>query len=390
MGAEVCAAAVAADTVLAEIAGSFDYLLYVSPNDSDEAWDRFSASSFREDPTFAYRRIDLDVVGLRERLERVRTADVADEAIARLLEGKRRELLHYLGLLTERGTPAFLERSIRLSGEVTDDLLAVAEDVLAWSRERMDSDDAAEPPVSPEAFAARAEDEIRRYRRQDPPLSASVHIRGDINALMVSGDRLFVPARRPFRADRVEALIHHEVGVHVLTWWNGHVQPLRILASGLGGYQEAQEGLGVLSELLCGGLTTHRLRELAARVIAARSVIDGASFLETFTDLHDERGFGAPRAFDLADRVHRGGGLVKDAGYLRGLVRLMAHLQAGGDLEPLLIGKPSLDDLDDIASLRAREILAEPRLHPHWLVGEGAQRLADLRAAPDVTTALLG
>jgi uncharacterized protein (TIGR02421 family) len=386
MGAEVSAAARKADAQLTEIAGAFDYLLYVSPINSDAAWQEFAAAGFDEEPRHVYREVDLDLEGLRRRLAAVDLEAVEDPAIARLLEGKREELRGYLDLIADRGTPKFLQHSLALSGTVGDALALLADEVLRWAQA---GEDDPEPTVSAGAFAARAEEEIRAYRRQDAALSASVHLRHDIVALMVSRDQLLVPETRRLAPARVEPLIHHEVGTHLLTWWNGHVQPLRMLADGLGGFTETQEGLGVLAELLWGGLTPNRLGELAARVIAARSVIDGATFRETFGDLHEARGLAAARAFDLAERVHRGGGLVKDAGYLRGLQRLVVYLQQGGDLDPLLVGKPALDDVDDIAALLERGILEPPRLRPHWLDGPGAERLDALRAAPDVAAVVL-
>jgi uncharacterized protein (TIGR02421 family) len=387
MPVPLASAAVEADATLAEVAASFDYLLYVSPRNSHDAWRRFSAASTRQPPRFTYRDVDVDVVGLRRRLEAVPIDAVEDPAIARLLAGKRDELLHYLGLLDERGTAAFLRRSIALSGGVDDDLLTVAEELLEATA---DDPEDPESTVTAVDFAARAEAELRAYRAQDATLRAGVQVRDDVGSLMVTGNQLLVPADRRLSPGRVEALIHHEVGVHILTWWNGDAQPLRMLADGLGGYLEAQEALGVLAELLSDGLSVARLRVLAARVVAARSVIDGATFLETYADLHDGRGLPAEGAFDLAERVHRGGGLVKDAVYLRGLVRLIDLLQEGLDLDLLLVGKPSLDDLGDIAALLARGVLHPPRVRPRWLDGAGRRRLAAVRAAPDVTSALLG
>src|SRR5690606_17407786 len=132
--------------------------------------------------------------------------------------------------------------------------------------------------------------------------------------------RLRVPAHR------VDALLQHEIGTHVVTFANGSAQPLGLLATGLAGYEELQEGLAVLSEHLVDGLDTSRLRLLAARVVAVRSVIDGADFVETYRLLAEEHDVDPTTAFTVAMRVHRGGGLTKDAVYLRGLVRLLGYL----------------------------------------------------------------
>ena len=51
----------------------------------------------------------------------------------------------------------------------------------------------------------------------------------------------------------------------------------------------------------------------------------------------------APRtAFTVAMRVYRGGGLTKDAIYLRGLEQVSGYLAAGGEVERLLVGKVAI------------------------------------------------
>ena len=52
------------------------------------------------------------------------------------------------------------------------------------------------------------------------------------------------------------ALLHHEVGTHLVTHVNGTHQPIKVLGVGLAGYDETQEGLAVLAEYLV--RRTHR------------------------------------------------------------------------------------------------------------------------------------
>ena len=140
-------------------------------------------------------------------------------------------------------------------------------------------------------------------------------------------------------SSRVEALIQHEVGTHVLTYHNGRAQRLRHLYTGFAGYDALQEGLAVLAEYLVGGLSRPRLRLLAARVVAAHLMIDGASFVETFRTLDRTYDFAQRTAFVVTMRTYRSGGLTKDAVYLRGLRQILDYLAGGGDLEPLFVGK---------------------------------------------------
>jgi uncharacterized protein (TIGR02421 family) len=208
-----------------------------------------------------------------------------------------------------------------------------------------------------------------------------VEIRDGTSGVMVSnGDLLVAPSTRVPR-ERVAALLHHEVGTHLLTHVNGSHQPLHVLATGLAGHDETQEGLAVLAEHLVGGLTTGRLRQLAARVVAVHRMSEGASFSTVHQALVDA-GMGEGPAFTVAMRVFRGGGFTKDAVYLRGIRELVEHLGAGGDLEVLWLGKMSLTDIPLVEELRDRGDLLPPRLRPRYLdVPTVQERLA---AVPDL------
>src|SRR5690606_34911756 len=180
--------------------------------------------------------------------------------------------------------------------------------------------------------------------------------------------------------NRVASLIHHEVGTHVLTFYNGKAQPLKLLYSGLADYDELQEGLAVLSEYLTGGLTRGRLRLLAARVIAGHSLTEGADFCSTFHKLSEEYGFEMGTAFDVTARIHQGGGCTKDIIYLRGLINLMDYLKKGGKLEPLFVGKIAQKHVSLMEELHYRKILNPMPLLPRYLQDkEALSRLENIK-----------
>jgi uncharacterized protein (TIGR02421 family) len=147
----------------------------------------------------------------------------------------------------------------------------------------------------------------------------------------------------------------------------------------LAGYEGFQEGLAVLAEFLVGGLSRPRLRLLAARVAAAHCVVQRMSFVETFRHLQTF-GFGRHAAYTIAMRVHRGGGLTKDAVYLRGLVEVLHYLRRGGALEAALLGKMAAEHIPVVEELLHRNILHPPPLRPLYLqhpdVPERLERLA--------------
>ena len=152
-----------------------------------------------------------------------------------------------------------------------------------------------------------------------------------------------------------------------MTYFNGQAQPFKLLSAGLAGYEELQEGLAVLAEYLVGGLSKPRLRLLAARVVAAQSLIDGASFIDTFRLLNDSYQFKQQFAFNIVTRIYRGGGYTKDAIYLRGLLGLLQYLRSEPLHELFFIGKIAISHIPIIQELRRRKVLHAPALLPHFL-----------------------
>jgi hypothetical protein len=119
----------------------------------------------------------------------------------------------------------------------------------------------------------------------------------------------------------------------------------------------------VLAEHLAGGLSCARLRTLALRVLAVRWMIEGVGFVEAFRRMGD-LGFSNRSAFMTTLRVFRGGGLTKDAIYLRGLGQLLEYLTARHDLEPLYSGKFGLHHVPYVRELRRRGVLRPPAILP--------------------------
>ncbi len=367
-----------ADRELAAIDGSFDSLLLVSPVNADAAWERFRDSGYERAPDFRYRLLPMDPDLLKRRLYAVRLEDVEDPASWRLLRDKREELDRQITLLADRNSPGFLQGSIRLFGHLRAGLLERALEVLAEIPVPAASDRG--PRVGARDFAARAEEEFEHYRRQYPAFSSESQIRPDLVGLMVSSGKLLIGEGLALAPERVEAMIQHEVGTHVLTFVNGAAQPFLQLSRGFASYDELQEGLGVLAEYLVGGLDAHRVRLLAGRVLAVHGVMEGAEFVETFRQLHREHDFDAYTAFGIATRAHESGGFTRDMIYLRGLLGVVEHIRDGGDLEPMYVGKIAARHLDVMQEFRERGVLRPTPLMPRFMDRpEARDRLAAIR-----------
>jgi uncharacterized protein (TIGR02421 family) len=373
------------DRRLCEVADSFDFLLQVSPLDGDRAWSRFHRSHFEKAPVFSYRPLPADPSILKRRLFDTPVERIEDPALAILFREKQDEVARQITMLQDINTRRFLHGSLQLYGEVGDELVGRARELLELLPPRA-REESRGKSVDAAGFAELARAELDRYRKRWQEVETRVEIRDDLSSgLMVSRGALLIGKDTRIPAARAEALVQHEVGTHVLTYYNGRAQPLRQLYSGLAGYDSFQEGLAVLSEFLVGGLSRPRLRVLAARVTAARRMVDGASFVETFRSLVRDEGFGQRAAFTIATRIYRGGGLTKDAGYLLGLTDVLEYLGGSGDIEPLIVGKIARDHVPIISELRWRKVLKEPPLQPRWLTDPVAsERLAYVRGGVSV------
>lgn len=373
-----------ADDTLATASEAYELLLQLTPTNTHQAWFQFKRHRFEKVPALHYRPLLVDPVVLKRRLFQTPVERIEDPALGMVYRQKLYEVDRQITMLQDRNTPRLLHESIQLFGGVEDDLHGLALDLLEHI-----------PPRSREAgsggqvdavtFAKRAREEVDSFRSRSAGVTARVMVREDVTGLMVSRGNLLVSAHSRIPSSRVEALVQHEVGTHVLTYHNGRAQKLRLLSVGLTGYDALQEGLAVLSEYLVGGLSRPRLRLLAGRVVAVRCLLEGADFVETFRELRVGHGFSSKTAFTVTVRVHRSGGLTKDAVYLRGLRQMLEYLRGGGELEPLFVGKIAVEHIPIIRELTWRGVLTRPPLLPGYLQDPEAQmRLTRLRKGKGV------
>ena len=348
-------------------------LFNLTPTNAAEAWTDFERGGFSHPPVLQSRPLGIDLDLLRRRLYDMEFERVEDPLLHELLTTKRDELARQINLLDDRDTSRFLYGSLALYGDVGERLLKDAQELLGVLPHEPEPDER----VTAAGFAEAAEEELEHYRAGYPGFDNTLEVRPDVSDLMVSHGRLMIPATAYFRARRVQPLIQHEVGTHVLTYANGARQPLEMLCVGLPGYEETQEGLALLAEYAIDGLDPQRLRVLAARVVAVQRVLDGAGFLEVFEELHGTYGFAPRTAWSVAIRVTRSGGLTKDVIYLRGINRVLEFAAERKDLSALLVGKLSIEHVPLIEELLNRGVLQPAWIRPRWLDIEGAsERLA--------------
>lgn len=377
------------DTKLADIGASFDPLLLVTPVNAEQAWLEFRRSNYSRQPAFVYRPLPEDPRALKARLWAIRPDRVEDPTLLYLFRDTQAYFDRQINLLLDIDRDRFLHTSIQLYGGVEPGLLALANQLLDTLPTR-----ASEPQrstLSAQEFAGLATSEILCYRERTPDFGTIPEVRADMySGLMVSSGQFYIGSEARIPTARADALIQHEIGTHVVTYYNGGVQPFHLLRVGLPGYDELQEGLAVLGEYIAGGLDAPRMRTLAARVVAVAAMIDGASFAETWQMLRDRR-FPQRAAFTITTRVYRGGGLTKDAMYLRGLSGILDYMAEGNSLDSLFLGKFGVRQVPVVEELLARETLSQPRVLPRYLERpEAGERIAALSRGLTVTDLVKG
>ncbi|MDW5288654.1 flavohemoglobin expression-modulating QEGLA motif protein [Formosa sp. PL04] len=343
------------DKDLANISERISFLLRVTPVNSNEEWETFKAQDFEKAPAFKYRLIALDPEVEKRKLFTIPIDKIEDPTLAFIFRGKRLEIEKQLIMLEERGSKNFRFVGESLYGGINTTVLKEAKHILETFPE---------PEIISNAkrldcyqFAEVAQKELDYYSGLFPDIDIGLEIRDDVAGIMVSKSKLLINDKLLIDEKRVDALIHHEIGTHILTYCNGKSQPIKQMYEGFEGYDQLQEGLAVIAEYLVGGLTVNRLRLLAGRVMAVESMLKGANFITTFNILRIKYSFSEYTAFMISMRVYRGGGLTKDAIYLAGIMDLMNYLKQGGQIEHLYTGKFNITHVDIIEELLYRNVL---------------------------------
>ncbi|OAN11519.1 hypothetical protein A3K86_21565 [Photobacterium jeanii] len=346
------------DRQLFSIARGVNTLSYINPTNLKQEKRRFLNKPFTYQPAFTYRQLDLDPYKFREKLYRLPVEDIRDADIQKMYRKTIDQLAVRIDLLTSIGTDEFLYNSLRYYGQPDDRDIANAKFILhaCEYQEKVEATISAKEAIT--AFKAAAEE----YGVKCSVVSSKTLIA----RAMVSGRSIKVNANSTFTQGDLDALIHHELGVHLVTTANADAQPLKVLKLGLPGNTHTQEGLAILCEHLAGSFPLHRLKTLALRVIAVDKMVNGESFNDTFHALKQDYKLSDDEAFTITARVYRGGGFTKDFLYLRGLKDAL-HCYHEQDLTALFVGKTGFEFKPLLEELIARDILQKPTYMPKAL-----------------------
>ncbi|MBU1138419.1 MAG: flavohemoglobin expression-modulating QEGLA motif protein [Proteobacteria bacterium] len=343
------------DAALYKVAKGVDTLRYINPINLAHERNLFFAKQCNYTPQFCYRQLHIDPFAFREKLYAIPVDNIQDVSIRQLYRSTIDMLAQKIDLLATIGTEHFLYNSLRFHGEPREADIELARFFLAA------------PPVEDEEgqeqFSAKECAKAFQQAINDYGFDCRVELSSRIVArAMVSSGRRKVLVNRSahFTETEIQALIHHELGVHMVTTVNANQQGLKIFKLGLRGNTETQEGLAILSEHLSGNLTLARIKMLAHRVMAVHMMVQNYDFSRTYKALTDDFGMSKEDAFNMGVRVYRGGGFTKDYLYLTGLRKLLQLYSSGTDLQLLFVGKTSIAFLNTLKEMLDRKVVTSP------------------------------
>ncbi|WP_295833862.1 flavohemoglobin expression-modulating QEGLA motif protein [uncultured Winogradskyella sp.] len=346
------------DANLNRLVKNIELLNYINPLNIAAEKKKFFSAKYNYEPEFKYPKIKFDGYKLHRLLFSQRLERIEDDAIRQLYEDV---IYEYSGLIecieTIGKGKKFYFNSLKSFGTPTERDIENAKFIL-----RFDNVDNADlDPIHDAEYAKQYFNEFsERY-----DFKYTIKISNNLSAaamVLNNTQTLVLRKNHKFSNNQLRVLANHEIGVHLVTTFNGLSQPLKVFSNGFPNNVETQEGLAVYSEYMSGSLTMYRLRELAFRVIAADSLSKGYSFSDTFDLLYGQYKLERNEAFSITQRVHRGGGFTKDFLYLSGLRNVFQFANDNQDLVKLLMGKVcmsytnTIDKLIDIG-------LAIPPIH---------------------------
>ena len=344
------------DKKLHRMLRSFELLAFVNPINTAAEQRRFAKNKYNELPSFKYSPIKVSPFELKQSLSSLQTAKISDVSIRYMYETVINSYFDKIDLLASLNTKKFLYNSLRYFGRPSKQDIQNANYLLHLPAIPSEPDRA--PYLPTEQAMGLFKDALEAYG-----ISCKIELSNKvISQVMVLNSRQTILIRpdAKFTIKDANALIEHEIGVHMVTTQNSNLQQLKLFNLGLPVNTRTQEGLAILSEYLSGNITLKRLRKLAMRVIVTDMMCNGADFIECFDYLNRDLNVGSSDAYTIVTRIFRGGGFTKDYLYLSGFVQTLKLWKDHVSFKPLLIGKTSMDFYDLIEEMIQRDMISHP------------------------------
>ena len=339
---------------------NIELLAEVNPINTTNERTRFFKNKFTELPNFKYNPIKINSFSLKQQLMSIPIQDIQDVSIRELYRSVINSYFDKIDMINTLNTNKFLYNSLRYFGRPSKKDLQNATYVL--SLPDVPNEAKKEPIYDAQAAMGVFKEALNDYNILD---SAKFELSNRvISQVMVLNSKksILIQPQAQFKRKELQALIEHEIGVHMLTTINSNRQQLKIFNIGLPVNTMTQEGLAILSEYLSGNITLQRLKKFALRAIIVDQMCSGANFIECFNLLRNDYNVDSDLAFGIVTRIFRGGGFTKDHLYLSGFITILRFWEEHNDLTPLLVGKTSLPFYHTIEEMIGREMISAPGL----------------------------
>ncbi len=329
------------DDALNRMVSKIELLNYINPTNIEQEKRNFFSSKYNVNPSFRYKKIDFNAHNLQQQLFSQDIDSIKDEETRAFY---RDVIYDYSGLIqcieTIGQGRKFYYNALKSFGTPTEKDVENARFILHFGDENY-NDTEMTPQYSVEEAAAYFADFVKQY---DFKLAIKLSTKIAAAAMVQNNTQtLILKKNHRYSANQLQVLANHEIGVHLVTTYNGLDQDLKIFHNGFPKNVETQEGLAVFSEYMSGCLTLYRLKELSHRVIAADSLRRGFEFSDTFDLLHNQYKLNREESYNITLRAHRGGGFTKDYMYLTGLKKIYDAYYNKENLDPLLAGKVCIE-----------------------------------------------
>jgi len=337
---------------------NIELLAEVNPINTTNEKNRFFKNKFTEIPNFKYNPIKINSFNLKQQLMSIPIQDIQDVSIRELYRSVISSYFDKIDMINTLNTSKFLYNSLRYFGRPSKKDLQNATYVL--SLPDIPNETNKEPIYDAQAAMEVFKEALNAYN-----IIAKVELSSRvISQVMVLNSKksILIQPQAHFKGKELQALIEHEIGVHMVTTINSNRQQLKIFNVGLPMNTMTQEGLAILSEYLSGNITLQRLKKFALRTIIVDQMCNGANFIECFNLLRIDYNVDPDLAFSMVTRIFRGGGFTKDHLYLSGFITLLGFWEGHNDLTPLLVGKTSLQFYNTIEEMIGREMVSTPSL----------------------------
>lgn len=348
------------DSNLNRLVKNIELLNYINPLNIASEKKKFYSSKYNYEPQFKYPKIRFNGYKLHRLFFSQRLERIEDEDIRQLYEDI---IYEYSGLIecieTIGQGRKFYYNSLKSFGTPTEKDIENAKFILRFDDSEFDEEML--PLYNVEEAKSYFDDYSKRY-----DFNYNIKISNNLSAaamVLNNTQTLVLRKSQKYSKNQLKVLTNHEIGVHMVTTFNGLSHPLKVFSNGFPNNVETQEGLAVYSEFMSGCLTIERLKELAFRVIAVDSLNKGYSFSDTFHLLHNQHKLNRDKAFGITLRVHRGGGFTKDHLYLRGLRNVYKYAKKGKDLGVLLTGKVSQEYIPTINKMQKLGLALPPKYY---------------------------